>query len=418
MEGIKITGLTIENVKRVSAVELEPAENGLTVIGGGNGQGKTSVLDAITWALGGERYRPSNAQREGSVLSPHIMLTLSNGLTVERKGANSTLTVTDPTGKRHGQTLLNEFVSTFAIDLPAFLDASDKEKAATLLSVIGVGDELRAIESEEKAAYDKRRTVGQLADRKKDHLAELPHYEDAPNTPVSAMELITRQQKIMRRNAENGRLRTDEARLRQEVERLKRELAETEAKYATAQKSAENLIDEETAELERDIAAVDETNRKVRANMEYVKTHDEAEEYVNQYNALNKEISDIRQRKLALLSGAKLPLPELSVDDESALTYRGKHWDCMSGAEQLRVGAAIARALKPECGFVLMDKLEAMDLETLSDFGKWLTENKLQAIVTRVSTGSECTIVITDGTAEAPAAAKAKAANKYEEVEF
>ena len=40
---IKINTLQIENIKRVKAVALNPAENGLTVIGGKNGQGKTCV---------------------------------------------------------------------------------------------------------------------------------------------------------------------------------------------------------------------------------------------------------------------------------------------------------------------------------------------------------------------------------------
>ena len=44
---VKITALSVENVKRVRAVHLAPAESGLTVIGGRNGAGKTSVLDAI-----------------------------------------------------------------------------------------------------------------------------------------------------------------------------------------------------------------------------------------------------------------------------------------------------------------------------------------------------------------------------------
>ena len=107
---MKITKLEIENVKRVKAVELAPAQNGLTVIGGKNGQGKTSVLDAIAWALGGEKYRPSDAQREGSVIPPRLHVELDNGIVVERDGKNSALKVTDPTGKRAGQALLDEFV--------------------------------------------------------------------------------------------------------------------------------------------------------------------------------------------------------------------------------------------------------------------------------------------------------------------
>lgn len=83
--------------------------------------------------------------------------------------------------------------------------------------------------------------------------------------------------------------------------------------------------------------------------------------------------------------------------ENGELTYNGAKWDCMSGSEQLRVAAAIVRKLNPECGFVLMDKLEQMDIETLNEFGQWLEAEGLQAIATRVSTGGECSIIIEDG---------------------
>ena len=84
METMKINKLEIENVKRVKAVKLEPTANGLTIIGGNNRQGKTSVLDSIAWALGGDRYRPSMPQREGSAIPPTLHIVMSNGLVVER----------------------------------------------------------------------------------------------------------------------------------------------------------------------------------------------------------------------------------------------------------------------------------------------------------------------------------------------
>lgn len=63
------------------------------------------------------------------------------------------------------------------------------------------------------------------------------------------------------------------------------------------------------------------------------------------------------------------------------------------------VGCAIASRLNPNCKFVLLDKLEQLDLETLTEFDNWLVENGLQCIATRVSTGEECALVIEDGEA-------------------
>lgn len=100
---MKINRLEIENVKRIKAVKLEPAQNGLTIIGGDNQQGKTSVLDSIAWALGGERYKPSQSTREGSMVPPNLHIVMNNGLVVERKGKNSALKVTDPNGQKAGQ---------------------------------------------------------------------------------------------------------------------------------------------------------------------------------------------------------------------------------------------------------------------------------------------------------------------------
>ena len=217
MEAMKINKLEIENVKRVKAVKLEPTQNGLTIIGGNNRQGKTSVLDSIAWALGGDRYRPSEAQRHESVIPPTLHIVMNNGLVVERKGKNSDLKVTDPTGKKGGQQLLNEFVEQLAIDLPKFLESSSQEKAKTLLRIIGVGDKLAELEKKEKELYNQRLTIGQIADQKKKYAKEQPYYPDAPKDIVSPTELIRQQQDILAKNGENQRKRDKADRYRQSV---------------------------------------------------------------------------------------------------------------------------------------------------------------------------------------------------------
>jgi len=59
---MKIVKLTAENVKRLRAVEITPDGN-TVVISGRNGQGKTSVLDSIWFALGGGPATKDTSQR-------------------------------------------------------------------------------------------------------------------------------------------------------------------------------------------------------------------------------------------------------------------------------------------------------------------------------------------------------------------
>ncbi len=407
---IKINKLEIENVKRVKAVKIEPTANGLTIVGGKNNQGKTSVLDAIAWGLGGNKYRPSQATREGSVIPPHLNIVLSNGLVVERKGKNSDLKIIDPNGQKGGQQLLDSFVEELAINLPKFMNSSNKEKANILLQIIGVGNQLYELEKQENELYNQRRTIGQIADQKTKYAKEQPYFPDVPKEPISMSDLIQQQQAILARNGENQHKREQLAFIeqkhiqqQQEVERLKQQLSiaenallQTSQDLEIAKKSALDLLDESTAELETNIQQIEDINRKVRANLDKDKAESDAHEYHNQYNQLTVKIEEVRKQKSALLQSANLPLEGLSVQD-GELIYNGQKWDNMSGADQLKVSTAIVRKLKPDCGFILLDKLEQMDLDSLHEFGKWLEQEGLQAIATRVSTGEECSIIIEDG---------------------
>lgn len=407
---IKINKLEIENVKRVKAVKMEPTANGLTIIGGNNGQGKTSVLDSIAWALGGNKFKPSQAQREGSAIPPNLHIVMSNGLIVERKGKNSDLKVIDPDGNKAGQNLLDSFIDELALNLPKFMQQSSREKASTLLQIIGVGEQLVLLEKEEQDTYNRRHAIGQIADQKEKFAKEQEYYPEAPKDLVSASDLIKEQQEILARNGENQRKRENLVKIQRlheeatrNVERLKLELSEAETKLAnaiqdlvTANKSVENLVDESTAELEKSITEIDEINRKVRANLDKDKAEEDARGYRAEYEELTEALTDVRKRKAALLESADLPLAGLSVED-GELIYNGFKWDNMSGSDQLKVATAIVRKLNSNCGFVLLDKLEQMDQESLKEFGDWLEAEGLQAIATRVSTGEECSIIIEDG---------------------
>lgn len=410
---MKINRLEIENVKRIHAVMIEPSKDGLTIIGGKNRQGKSSVLDAIAWALGGNKYKPTQAANADSTIPPRLKVIMDNGLVVERKGKNSDLKVTDPEGQKGGQQLLDSFVEELAINLPKFMEATGKEKANTLLQIIGVGPQLAELEQKEKSLYQERLYVGRTADQKEKFAAEQPYYPDAPEEPVSASELIREQQEILARNGQRQQWRREHDSILEKIMKtedeiesheasiraLKARLGELDEQRKASEKTPAELKMESTEELERSIDNIELINRKVRANLDKAKAEEDAKQYRDQYTELTNAIEDVRKQKAGLLDSADLPLPGLSVKD-GELIYNGQQWDNMSSAEQMIVSTSIVRKLNPKCGFVLLDKLEAMDLDTLKEFGAWLEQEGLQAIATRVSTGDECSIVITDGYVE------------------
>ena len=425
---VKITSFEAENVKRIKAVQFTPSEDGLTIIGGKNANGKTSVLDSIVYALGGEKYRPKNFNRDGSAVPGKIKIELSNGLIVERSGKNATLKVTDPTGRKAGQKLLNEFIEPLALNLPKFLNASDKEKGETLLQIIGVGEELSELDKQEDIIYSERTLVGRDADKKAKLAEALEYYPDAPEELVSASELIKQQQEILAKNGRNeefrqkandlekkkalawekvGLAKTELEKAQARLDELIKEFNEVSEAKEAAFFDASKLEDESTAEIEESIANIEEINRRVRANLTKANAIDEAEQLQNEYKKLTGDLEAVREQRKALLDSADLPLEGLSVN-EGALVYKGQQWSDMSSAEQLIVATAIVRKLNPECGFVLMDKLEQMDTDTLTEFGSWLEVEGLQVIATRVSTGEECSIIIEDGTVAEPQAKEEK----------
>lgn len=421
---IKINSLELENVKRIKAVKLEPTKEGLTIIGGNNNQGKTSVLDSIAWALGGNKYKPTNPKNDESVVDPYLKITLSNGLVVERKGKNSDLKVTDPSGQKAGQQLLDSFISTFALDIPKFMDATNLEKGRMLLGLIGLEEEFQELVNKEQRTYNERYEIGRIKDQKQKYADELIEHEDVPKEKISAVDLVKKQQEILAKNGRNQEIRNDLQDLIKGKENKKKEydlissriedleeqliklknekgmagsmLKEYDVQIENCTKTVEELQDESTEEIVNSINNIEAINKKIEENANKYRALQEANDFKVQYDNLTEKLSTIRDNKISLLKNANLPLNGLSIED-GEITYREKKWDGMSSSEQLVVATSIVKALNPECGFVLLDKLEQLDLDTLKEFGNWLEKEDLQVIATRVSKGEECSVIIEDG---------------------
>ena len=445
MTPAKITGFSIADFKRVRLVEIRPSENGLTILGGRNAQGKSSCLDAIAYALGGEMFRPTDVNNHEGEKNAAIRVEI-DGLIVERSGKNAALKITDARGMRGNQTLLNDIVGKFALDLGSFMRASENEKTKLLLKMFpDLEKKLAEIKTSADAIRADRADLNRDIKKLQFQYDDMPFFPGLPESEIGAGELM---EKLAVAHADERELLEKENHLKETSAKLaesgnlilaaeknlqdaRNELIDFEnsievrrnelkRKIEDAQDSISGLLqDRETvrndysalmadvearrravegvsAGIQEEISGIDEKNFRIRKNLEKKAMFERLSELRNISAKKTEDLEELDRNRMVVLQEAELPLPELSITDDGDLLYRGMKWDCMSGAERLKVATSICMKSKPGCGFVLIDGLEAMDPQTLAEFSEYLALNNMQGIGTIVGETS-ATVIIEDG---------------------
>ena len=158
MHPMTILQLTASNVKRIRAVDISPnPADPLVKIGGANGQGKSSVLDSIMYALGGKKVQAAQPVRIGEQ-EAFVELDLGE-LTVRREwraNGTETLRVRTREGAAVGreQEKLNALISQVSFDPMGFADLPAEKQVATLVGLVGL--DLEGYKAKRKAVEQDR----------------------------------------------------------------------------------------------------------------------------------------------------------------------------------------------------------------------------------------------------------------------
>jgi len=404
---------TIKNAGRIKAVHVEPKKSGLTIIGGKNRMGKTTNLDMLAWACGGDKYRPAEPNHRGAETPAELDVKFDNGIHVTRKGKNGTLTVMDETkGTKGGQALLDKFITSFALDLRAFRQAKPKEKCDLLLKGLGIDKQLAEVQTKIDAAYDARKVANGIAKQKMTIQAHAGEPLEAPcDEPIDISGLMQQLQAANKANEERQRIvyafrshDADLARLNNRIKELTEELRKAKEDLAKAEATPAVPIPDEidVAQLQADIQQATEINaefaRVQQANEAIMRATKEAIEANNATEKADEVLEKARQAKTDLLASAKMPDPDIGINEDGELAYKGDTWEALAGSDELILCAKIVSRLNPECRFILIDGLEQMDGDTLAGFDKWSEDAGFQVIGTRVTADpDEATLIIEDG---------------------
>lgn len=170
---MRVIQLSAENFKRIKAIDIT-LSNGVVVLSGRNGEGKSSVSDALWAALGGKEAIPGQPVRKGQDKAK-IMVGLGGDkveLVVKRiiaKDGPTSLIIESPEGARYPspQAMLDDLWNSLAVDPHAFSRMPPKEQAALLRRVAKLDIDVDEIDAMNKADYDLRTSVNRELKSKK-----------------------------------------------------------------------------------------------------------------------------------------------------------------------------------------------------------------------------------------------------------
>ena len=413
---MKIIELRAENVMRLKAVEITP-DGTVQVIGGRNAQGKSAVLNAIWLALGGGKASKdiSRPIRDGEEKAS-VRLDLGD-LVVTRtwtqKGTSLKVENAEGATFKSPQGMLDALVGQLSFDPLAFTRLSAKEQRAALLDLVDLDVDLDTIDAQIRDLYTHRTEIG----RKGTAIGDVTVDEELPTVEKSAASVVKKLQEAQevhrwvdttRQQIQDAHTAADAAltTVRAAEERIKELQAQITSLIATRKMrlaEAENMqhaIDNtempNLAYIEDELATVEDTNAKIRANNAARERLNEKQALRDAYEGLTKRLTELDEQKAAALAAATFPVDGLSFDSTGVL-YRGVPLSQASSAEQIRVSLAMGMALNPKLRVLMIKDGSLLDEDSMAAIRDQVADGDFQLFVERVGNADQGAIIITDG---------------------
>lgn len=421
---MRIVQLTAENFKRLSAVQIKPAGDVVT-IAGKNAQGKTSVLDAIWSALKNADHIQAVPIKTGAK-SARIRLDLGE-LIVERKftESGSTLNVETVEGARFRspQTMLDDLVGALSFDPLAFTRKKPREQFDDLRQIAKVDVDFEALDALNKRDFERRTEINRQAKAARTQAEALPvlTVESADKFVETQAEILDRMEKasqhnaaidaeIMRRQVERERaesLASDCLKYETNARRL-REQADEQIALANESRAAATRIfnelgsapalpdSENIADLRARLDKVREFEKKLAQADERRKFDEHAADLERMANAITDAMAAREKQKADAIAAAKFPVAGLGLGD-GVVTLNGIPLAQASSAEQLRVSLAVAMAANPKLRVIRIQDGSLLDPDSLAVIERMAADGDFQIWIERVDATGKVGIVIDDG---------------------
>ena len=427
---MKIISLTSENIKRLTAVHIEPNGN-LVTISGKNGSGKTSVLDSIWWALAGAGTVQKNPIRNGQVMA-RIILNLGELIitrTFKVKDDNEFTTqikveTADGAAFKSPQKMLDELLGELTFDPLAFSRMAPKDQFNAMRKFVPDVD-FDAIAAHHQGDFNRRAELNKAIKEMEGALAINTVPDEPPGQPVDESELMIKLQQAGDQNTETERRRANRQTMAESIASRQNDITDLRERAAALRKQADELdakvkdiqteIDDKQKRLDEapplpeliDTAAViEELNGAKEKNRQYQnwldKKNKKAElvakiaEHKTKTQALTDAMEARQKAKRDAIAAAKIPVPGVEFGDDQIL-LNGVPFEQGSDAEQLKASIAIAMGLNPKLRVIRVRDGSLLDDDSMKILDQMCNDKDFQCWIEKVDSSGKMGFVLEDG---------------------
>jgi recombinational DNA repair ATPase RecF len=375
-----------ENYKRLKVVEFDPDKN-MVVISGKNGQGKSSVLDAIwsTFKYAAAKKKVIEPVRHGEDRAKTVIVMDDYTITRTFKGDDSTLRIetNDGTIVKSPQALLDKIVGDLSFDPLVFANAKDADRRQILRDIFALN--LSDFDAKDFELKEQRLEKGRELKALDGRLRSLkPPTEHEPADEISASDLIRQMTEIASDSEKISNLRN-------RIKDMTNEL------NAILTKHNGNDLKKTLISLKEQIDNIEVRNARAREITEYMrirKLHDSAS------GDLDKLKSKIELNKIErdeAIESANIPINGLKIREDGVFIH-DIPFDQISQSEKIKASLSIAIAANPELRVIRIIDGSLLDSESMSLVGDIAKEHDMQIWIERVADSNDSVgVIIEDG---------------------
>lgn len=425
-----IIELRASNLGILKAVRIDAKDKNTVVITGANANGKSTVLDAIHFALGGakafEKVRKPirDGEERAEIVLKTDRYTVKRYWTANDKPSKLEVIAEDGFEARRPQDVLDELLGDYTFDPIAFTKLKPKDQRTKLMEMYEISTD--DLDQEYELLYADRREINSKAtalkgaiQKMESEIGEITTAESIGDLSLTMIDLEEQSDDIhdtlQTDNQKRDILHRKEESIREYQERINRlqaQLAEEMDKRDKLQVECQEiqetlLTNDDRVQLNTKADTIRkewaEHNSQVARLKEWAKLDSmrtEAQDYEKRSEGLTELLKGNRQLKQERVTKVTLPVSGLVITDDG-IEYDGIPLEQCSTAQRTLIGCMIVMKQNPKLRIMQIREGSNLDSHALATLEEIAKEHDFQIWIEKMDESGKVGIVMEDGEVKA-----------------